>query len=47
MKNELPSTLREHGIRPSPQRLAVAGACLRSEDHLSAEAIHDAARRRG
>ncbi len=39
MSDELMNTLRGHGIRPSAQRVAVAGYVLRTEDHPSADQV--------
>lgn len=38
--------LRRHGIRPTPQRMAVAGVVLTSRDHLTADETLEAVRRR-
>ena len=39
MNRELTTLLREHGIQPSAQRLAVAGYVLTTSDHPSAEQV--------
>jgi Fur family transcriptional regulator, iron response regulator len=37
--NDMEGTLRRHGIKPTPQRLAVAGFALRAETHPSADEV--------
>jgi Fur family iron response transcriptional regulator len=39
MKNDTPTTLREHGIQPSAQRVAVAEYVLRTKEHPSADLV--------
>jgi Fur family transcriptional regulator, iron response regulator len=39
MASALADTLREHGIQPSAQRLAVAEYVLRTQDHPSADEV--------
>lgn len=39
MKRDLPTLLREHGIQPSAQRLAVAEYVLATDEHPSAEGV--------
>ncbi|MHC4923497.1 MAG: Fur family transcriptional regulator, partial [Planctomycetota bacterium] len=46
MSNGTKSRLREAGIRPSAQRLAIAEVVLQGEHHFTADEVHDAARRR-
>jgi Fur family peroxide stress response transcriptional regulator len=36
--------LREHGMRMTPQRMAVLNTLIGNKEHLSAEAIHDRVR---
>lgn len=40
------ATLRQHGIQPTPQRLAVAGAVLGRKGHPSAEEVWNRVRRK-
>jgi Fur family iron response transcriptional regulator len=44
-RSELAQRLRAHGIRPSPQRMAVALAVFGCEDHPSADRVWARARR--
>lgn len=39
MADALPDLLRDHGIQPSAQRLAVAEYVLRTQDHPSADEV--------
>jgi Fe2+ or Zn2+ uptake regulation protein len=39
MKNDTQTTLREHGIQPSAQRVAVAEYVLRTREHPSADVV--------
>lgn len=39
MKHDIPALLREHGITPSAQRLAVAEYVLTTHDHPSADQV--------
>lgn len=40
------ATLRQHGIQPTPQRLAVAQVVLRRKDHPTAEQVWTRVRRK-
>jgi Fe2+ or Zn2+ uptake regulation protein len=44
MKRDIPALLREHGIQPSAQRLAVAEYVLNTDEHPSAEVVWHRAR---
>lgn len=45
-RTDVITLLREHGIRPSPQRVAVADFVLRTDVHPSADQVWTAVRRR-
>lgn len=45
MKRDVVATLREHGIQPSAQRVAIAAYVLATEDHPSAEQVWSAVQR--
>ena len=45
MRSEVMATLRDHGIRPSAQRVAVASFVLHAEDHPSADQVWNTVKR--
>jgi Fur family iron response transcriptional regulator len=45
MRRELAQTLKEHGIKPSVQRMAVAHYVLATDEHPSADQVFAAVRR--
>lgn len=44
MKRDVVNTLREHGIQPSAQRVAVAVYVLQTDEHPSADQVWEAVR---
>ena len=44
MKREIPALLREHGIQPSSQRVAIAAYVLFTDDHPSADQVWERVR---
>src|SRR5262245_25988265 len=46
MKRDVPRLLREHGIQPSAQRVAVADYILATDEHPSADQVWAAVRAR-